>query len=448
MGFNNEDCLYIGDDINDAKAAQNCNMHFVGVTTGKTLKNDFFNIKEYKIYENLVEMENKFRQLSLLYQYSLRYPNGVKDMVITSEKIHPNTKELSYLIKKDPKDGIKCLLNADILSLENILINQENIDNLTKVCLDTIQKGNKIHIYGCGSSGRLIVLLERQMIKENNPIRHNITFNASGLDTIIPRSFADFEDNVNFGVKQLKHVNYKPNDLVITVSGSGTSPFLLEILRYAAENGNVAPISLFCNTEDELATRCSEHKIFSDKNIRKKINFFTIPCGPMSITRSTRLQATLVLTITLGCALLKYNYTNFINSLLKTLKNIDLSNIEILAKNEAYIYKRNQKIIYRTDPDQAFITMMDTTERTATFNLNPFRNLNDAHGTDSLCYLNIINSKSSEDALFKIFLREPNVLEWKEYQELLKSIFLVMIFLNTMKRFIIIVWIYIMIIKI
>ena len=398
-------------------------MHFVGVTTGKTLKDDFFNIKEYKIYENLVEMENKFRQLSLLYQYSLRYPNGVKDMVITSEKIHPNTKELSYLIKKDPKDGIKCLLNADILSLENILINQENIDNLTKVCQDTIQKGNKIHIYGCGSSGRLIVLLERQMIKENNPIRHSITFNASGLDTIIPRSFADFEDNVNFGVKQLKHVNYKPNDLVITVSGSGTAPFLLEILRYAAENGNVAPISLFCNTEDELATRCSEHKIFSDKNIRKKINFFTIPCGPMSITGSTRLQATLVLTITLGCALLKYNYTNFINSLLKTLKNIDLSNIAILAKNEADIYKRNQKIIYRTDPDHAFITMMDTTERTATFNLNPFRNLNDAHGTDSLCYLNIINSKSSEDALFKIFLREPNVLEWKEYPRTSKEYF-------------------------
>ena len=56
--------------------------------------------------------------------------------------------------------------------------------------------------------------------------------------------------------------------------------------------------------------------------------------------------------------------------------------------------------------------MMDTTERTTTFNLNPFKNSNDAHGTDSLCYLNIINSKSSEDTLFKIFLREPNFLEW------------------------------------
>ena len=63
------------------------------------------------------------------------------------KKIHPITKELSHLINKDPKDGIKCLLDADILSLENILINQENIDNLTKICQDTIQKGNKIHIY-------------------------------------------------------------------------------------------------------------------------------------------------------------------------------------------------------------------------------------------------------------------------------------------------------------
>ena len=67
--------------------------------------------------------------------------------------------------------------------------------------------------------------------------------------------------------------------------------------------------------------------------------------------------------------------------------------------------------------------MMDTTERTATFNLDPFKNLNDANGTDSLCYLNIIDSKNSEDALFKIFLREPNVLEWKEYPRTSKKYF-------------------------
>jgi len=143
----------------------------------------------------------------------------------------------------------------------------------------------------------------------------------------------------------------------------------------------------------------------------------------MSITGSTRLQATLVMTITLGCALLKYNYKNFLDSLIKSLKNLDLSDIATLAKNEADIYKRNEKIIYKTDPDHAFITMMDTTERTATFNLDPFKNLNDANGTDSLCYLNIIDSKNSEDALFKIFLREPNVLEWKEYPRTSKKYF-------------------------
>lgn len=208
------------------------------------------------------------------------------------------------------------------------------------------------------------------MIKENNPIIHSITFISSRLCTIIPIRFDDFEDNENFGVKQLNHVNYNPNDLVITVCGSGTSPFLLEILRYASENGNVAPISLFCNTVDEVATICSEHKIFSDKNIRKKINFFTITYGPMTITGSTILQATLVLTINLWSALLKYNFTNLLILYLKTLKNIDLSNIEILTKNETNIYKRNQKIIYRTDSDHAFIKMMDITKKN-NFILNP-----------------------------------------------------------------------------
>ena len=68
-------------------------------------------------------------------------------------------------------------------------------------------------------------------------------------------------------------------------------------------------------------------------------------------TGSTRLQATLVMTITLGYALLKYNYKNFLDSLIKSLKNLDLSDIATLAKNEADIYKRNDKIIYKTDPD-------------------------------------------------------------------------------------------------
>ena len=415
LGINNNECIYIGDDINDALAAKNCNMDFIGVTTGKTSKEDFYKINEYNIYDNLTLVENKLRQLSLLYQYSKRYPQGVKDMVITSEKIHPDTKNLSYLILKDISQGINCLLKADISSLENILEIKTDIEKLSNMCHEVINKGNKIHLFGCGSSGRLIVLLERLMIKQNNNLRNNITFNASGLDTIIPRSFADFEDNPNFGIKQLLHVNYSPNDLVITISGSGTAPFLLEILSYVALNGNIKPVHLFCNTKQELSKRCSEHKIFKDININKKIIFFTIPCGPMSITGSTRLQATLVLTICLGCILLKYNYEQFINNIITILKKLDLSQITSLAKNEADIYKKGEKIIYKTDPDHAFIAMMDTTERTATFNLNPFKNNNDINATDSLCYLNIIGANNSSEALFNIFLRKPNLLEWEEY---------------------------------
>ena len=424
IGLNKEDCIYIGDDINDAKAAQNCNMNFIGVITGKTIKEEFYEINEYNIYDNLYQIENKLRQLSLLYQYSQRYPKGVKDMVITSEKIHPDTKNLSYLILKDPIKGINCLLAADILSLENILKIKDKVESLSKICHEVINKGNKIHLFGCGSSGRLIVLLERIMIKENNNLRFSITFNASGLDTIIPKSFADFEDNPNFGIKQLLHVNYSQNDLVITISGSGTAPFLLEILSYVAQNGNINPIHIFCNTVEELSKRCSENKIFRDKNIKTKINFFSIPCGPMSITGSTRLQATLVLTIVLGCALFKYNYEEIVFNLIEILKKLNLSPISDLAKYESDIYKKGEKIIYKTDPDHAFIAMMDTTERTATFNLSPFKNNNDISGLNSLCYLNIINTKNSSEALFNIFLREPNLLEWEEYPRTSKEYFL------------------------
>ena len=97
-------------------------------------------------------------------------------------------------------------------------------------------------------------------------------------------------------------------DMVVTVSGSGTAPFLLDILYYAVENSPITHYSIFCNPYEQLKERCKNSKIFENQEYNKRINWFTVPCGPMSITRSTRLQATLVMTIVFGCLLMDYDY--------------------------------------------------------------------------------------------------------------------------------------------
>lgn len=422
LNIKNENCIYIGDSIVDAIPAKQLNIFFFGVLSGFHSKNDFNQINEYFIFNNIEDILKYFKQLCLLSVYTKRYPEGVKEMLLTSEIINEDTKSLSLLVDKDPLEAMKLLLRADINSLESIKKISDNINKFRNEIKRVINLGNKIHFFGCGSSGRLLILVERIMRKLNYSV-DNFTFNISGGDTTVPKSFADFEDNVNYGIRQLKQINYNNNDLVVTVSGSGTAPFLLEILNYVCVNSQIKPYAIFCNEYDELEKRCKEHKLFSINGIDKRVNWFSVPSGPMSITGSTRLQATLVMAIVVQCICIDLDYLKVLNDIINILKNIDLKGLVDLAYKEYDIYQKNEKIIYDTSENCAFITMMDTTERTATFNLSPFKNDTDIEGNYSLCYLHIKNSKDTYDAMDKLFLKKPYLLKWKDYPKTNESYF-------------------------
>lgn len=94
LNVNTEDCIYIGDDINDAIPCLKCSMIFFGVTTTLT-REDFYLYKQYFIFENLNQIESVFKQLSLFRSYTTRYPNGVKKLILDSESILQKTKYLS-----------------------------------------------------------------------------------------------------------------------------------------------------------------------------------------------------------------------------------------------------------------------------------------------------------------------------------------------------------------
>ena len=409
-----DDCIYIGDDINDAIPCVKCSMIFFGVTTTLS-KEDFLPYKQYFIFDGLNQIESFFKQLCLFRSYTSRYPLGVKNLIIDSESILPKTKYLSQEIKKNMIDGMKLLLSADMDSLENMKVLKEEMLLFRKNIEDVIKNNKKIHFFGCGSSGRLLVMVERMMRLNNMDVK-DYTFNISGGDTTIPRSFSDFEDNPEYGVRQLKEVGFSDGDMVVTVSGSGTAPFLLDILYYAVNNSSAKHYAIFCNPLDQLKKRCEESKIFMNKELFSKINWFSIPSGPMSITGSTRLQATLVMTIVVGCLTMKYDLIEVIDNILLYLKDIDFSDLQQLVLDEKNIYERGEKIVYNTYEDLTFITMMDTTERTATFNLSPFKNDYDPESQPySLCYLHIDNTNSSEEAINKLFLRKPRLLEWDDY---------------------------------
>ena len=80
--------------------------------------------------------------------------------------------------------------------------------------------------------------------------------------------------------------------------------------------------------------------------------------------------------------------------------------------------------------------MMDSTERTAAFNLSPFINDTDSEGNYSLYYLNLKNSKDTYDAMDKLFLKKPHLLKLKDYPKQMNPIFMVFTFQSKINQFI------------
>ena len=73
------------------------------------------------------------------------------------------------------------------------------------------------------------------------------------------------------------------------------------------------------NEFDELEKRYKEHRLFHTKGIDKKVNWFTVLCGPMPITESIRLKTTLVMAIVVQCVCINLDYLGVLNDIIKIL---------------------------------------------------------------------------------------------------------------------------------
>ncbi len=69
------------------------------------------NNSKRKIYE-------LFKVICLISSFYSRYPDGVRNLLLTTEKINQNTKGLSYQVHNEPIKALQTLCNAEIISLE------------------------------------------------------------------------------------------------------------------------------------------------------------------------------------------------------------------------------------------------------------------------------------------------------------------------------------------
>jgi N-acetylmuramic acid 6-phosphate etherase len=334
---------------------------------------------------------------------------------LVTESFHPKTKDLSHLVKIDIPSAMKLLQEVDYDALTIMEQKSELLWELALEISDTLDKGHKIFMCGCGATGRLSLVLEtlfRQKFGQTNQV---FSYMAGG-DFALIKSVESFEDKTEYGERQLMELGFGSHDLLLASTEGGETAFVIGSANKAASYSSRKPYFLYCNP-DEVLMPITRSKDVIENDAIKKVN---LTVGPMAISGSTRMQASTVLMLAIGVGLLykhqsKADFEVFYLDFISRLKQN--SHYQVLApftKVEAELYQDHKFLNYVTDPFLAISILTDTTERSPTFSLRGFENRLDPEAHRALAYLFIPEAETSGHAWSELLWRTPRPIEWSE----------------------------------
>ncbi len=381
----------------------------------------------------------------------LRQEKAFRLGALLTESSHPKTENLSTVIQADVPAGIRLLqsVDDDIPPMLEKTLASDTFEQMIDAFYETMCSGGRIFFTGCGSTGRLSILLEaawrrswRSVAKDRDDAKtmENRCFSVmAGGDFALIKSVEGFEDFPDFGRHQLRQTGVRAGDMVVAITEGGETSFVIGTAWEALDQGAKA-FFVYNNPTTDL----SEHVQRSREVIEEpRITKLDLTTGPMAITGSTRMQATTAELLVVGAAL-----ETAINRWLRKVSPVkgvspsnrgqdardtilcftkllaDLStpeSVETIARIvcfEEEIYRHHGLVTYATDASLLDV-LTDTTERSPTFMVPPFRRAGD---TDSpLSWAFVKNPyQPTEDAWRDMLQREPRGLNWDRhvYQQL------------------------------
>lgn len=192
------------------------------------------------------------------------------------EKITEQPSRHRHLEKKTTEE----LTHGLIEEYKNIAIAIEQakpqLDALIKAIVDKIKSGGRMFYLGAGTGGRLAVLdvieLPTTYGMDNDMISAVL---AGGVENLV-LALEEKEDNTEEAWQMLQEKNICDKDIVLGISASGTTPFVLHGLKQCNANG--------------ISTCCIVNNYHSP--IAAQSNYpLEIITGPEFVTGSTRMKA-------------------------------------------------------------------------------------------------------------------------------------------------------------
>lgn len=332
--------------------------------------------------------------------------------ILPTEQPHPQTVHLSRWAIDDLDRALNLLRDLDVAALQVVGKKLDEIGQMAMDIQNCLDRGGRIFLAGCGATGRLSLSLECLWRKQRPGSDQVVSFMAGG-DVALVRAVEGFEDFPQLGEKQLLQLGFGPDDLLIACTEGGETPFVIGTVEAAARVSRNSPYFLFCNPTDLLRQKVERSRRVIENNKIKKLEIFV---GPMALAGSTRMQATTVLQMAVGLALLvpQEKWATGTQELLRSVQSEQLFALAPFIEKESQIYSRGEYVLYFAE-SMPITVFTDTTERAPTFSLPPFDHSQEKRDIHSLCYVLLPQAESAQVAWKMLLGRDPRPLNWSEY---------------------------------
>ncbi len=369
---------------------------------------------------------------------------------LVTESSHPVTANLSEVARIDTAAALDLLFQADedVLKKFREFAESGRAETIAATVLAAVKNGGRIFFTGCGSTGRLSILLDsiwRDFWQQQGGSRgdeahsktksepphvgcygdfENRTFSVmAGGDFALIKAVEGFEDFTAFGKKQINDLGVSAKDVVFAITEGGETSFVIGT-AWAGVAAGAKVCFVYNNPDDILCEHVQRSReVIQDARI-EKINLTT---GPMSITGSTRMQATsiqLCVMLTILEIVVREltgkkavetadSFQSQLETLFKTLRSpallAALAQVVVLEES---VYRGGHKNSYFADR-LGIDVLTDTTERSPTYCTPPFRKFDDDKATESWAFL-FLPDDWTDNAWKNILKRKPRCVEWSE----------------------------------
>lgn len=366
---------------------------------------------------------------------------------LNTESPHPVTARLSEVAREDIAAGLGLLFEADgdVLRTYREFVQSERASGIAAAVLQALDGGGKMFFTGCGSTGRLSIQLvsiwrdfwqqQRAAGGRGGRVAEDLEQRAfsvmAGGDFALIKAVEGFEDFTAFGRKQIADLGVAAGDVVFAITEGGETSFVIGTAWQGVEVG--ARVFFVYNNPDDVLCRTVERsrEVIAEPRI-EKVNLTT---GPMSITGSTRMQATtiqicvMLTVLEIVCrellrrgepasagadpataaaeflAALEHAHAELCSARLRA----DLAKLVALEEGVYRAGRRNNYFADRFAVD----VLTDTTERSPTYCTPPFRKFDDPTASESWAFL-FVRQETSPAAWERLLKRPPRCVEWTE----------------------------------